>query len=555
MSNKEIARAFKLLASLMELHGDNPFKIRSYSSAARTIERYPQQLSGLSTNVIGKIKGIGKTSSEKIEQLLANGSFPKLEQMIAQTPTGILDMLSIKGLGPKKIKVLWQELGIESTGELLYACNENRLVSLKGFGAKTQANIKQSVEYVMANAHKFLYASVEAEAIQWLKTLAAREEVGNISFTGAYRRQCPTVEQIDLLIAISETTDVYSFVQSLRGLIIEDQRSNDTLVYAKTPNDIPLALHFCQLLHFNYQLFITTASETHLNLLDSNLQQDAYPDEVSIYKTFGIPYIEPPMREGIGELDLAKQQLLPDLVKASDIKGVVHAHSTYSDGKNTLKEMAERCIALGYEYLGITDHSKAAFYAGGLTEKEITQQHQEIDALNQILAPFKIFKGIEADILHNGDLDYDDDVLSSFDFVIASVHSNLKMDKEKAMMRLLKAIENEHTTILGHVTGRLLLSRKGYPVDHKKIIDACAANGVAIEINANPLRLDIDWHWIPYCLEKGVLLSINPDAHNLAGIEHIKYGILAAQKGGLDAHNTLNSKGLEEFNKYLTKLN
>jgi DNA polymerase (family 10) len=257
------------------------------------------------------------------------------------------------------------------------------------------------------------------------------------------------------------------------------------------------------------------------------------------------------LREGLFELEKATTHTLPKLIELADLKGILHNHSTYSDGLNTLEEMAVYAKQLGYEYLGMCDHSKSASYAGGLKVEDIILQHNDIDKLNKQLFPFKIFKGIESDILGNGDLDYEEDVLKSFDFIVASIHSNLKMDEEKATQRLLKAIENPYTTILGHPTGRLLLGRPGYPIDHKKIIDACAANNVVIELNAHPYRLDIDWRWIPYCLEKGVMISINPDAHQLKGYHDMYYGTLAARKGLLTKDNCLNAMNLNTFENYL----
>ena len=284
-------------------------------------------------------------------------------------------------------------------------------------------------------------------------------------------------------------------------------------------------------------------------LLDSSKISNA-SNETAIYQSMGLPYIEPELREGKNEIAWAKANELPLLLTISDIKGMLHNHSTYSDGKDSLETMATYCKELGYEYLGICDHSKTAVYAGGLKENDIIRQHKEIEQLNAQLTPFKIFKGIESDILNDGSLDYSDEVLASFDFVVASIHSNLKMDEDKATARLIKAIENPYTSILGHPTGRLLLYRAAYPIDHKKVIDACVANNVIIELNANPYRLDIDWTHIPYAVEKGVKISINPDAHKKSGYHDTYFGVCSARKGGLTKTMTFNCLSKTEIEKY-----
>jgi DNA polymerase (family 10) len=303
-----------------------------------------------------------------------------------------------------------------------------------------------------------------------------------------------------------------------------------------------------------YRMLVESSSTPeHLAGIDfSQLGIKKYNSEEEVYAGLNVQHCEPELREGHFEIEKAKNHELPKLIEYSDLKGILHNHSTYSDGMNSLQEMAVYCKELGYQYLGICDHSQTAVYADGLKPETVLIQQQEIDRLNQQLFPFKIFKGIESDILSNGELDYEEDMLKSFDFIVASVHANLKMDEAKANARLIKAIENPYTTILGHPTGRLLLGRPGYPIDHKKIIDACAANKVVIELNAHPYRLDIDWRWIPYCLEKGVMISINPDAHQLKGYHDMRYGTYAARKGMLTKEHCLNAMDLSTFEHYLS---
>lgn len=528
MTTEEIAHALKLTAQLMELHEENPFKIKSIANAAYKLDKTDIDLQGKSLEELEKIEGIGKGIAAKINELLQTGNLKELTEMVAKTPVGVIEMLRIKGIGPKKVGQLWRELEIESIGELLYACNENRLVTLKGFGAKTQTAVKTQIEFFKSNIGKFHYASVEKFAMDLVEFLKKKYNTDLVSLTGAMRRKCDIIEKIEILIASDAV------------LSVED---------VENTKDVKVELITCSQNEFYAKLFETTATEEHVKkIIDYKFK--IIDSEEEIYQSYGLPYIEPELREGLNEIALAKENKIPKLIELGDLKGILHNHSTYSDGMNTLKEMAEYCKELGYEYLGICDHSQSAFYAEGLKPDRVLAQHEEIEILNKKLAPFKIFKGIESDILNDGSLDYSEEVLKSFDFIVASVHSNLKMTEEKATARLLKAIENPYTTILGHPTGRLLLSRPGYPIDHKKIIDACAANGVVIELNAHPYRLDIDWRWIPYCLEKGVKISINPDAHEKSGYHDMYYGTCVARKGMLTKEMCFNTLSLSEMESY-----
>jgi len=535
MTTEEIAHALKLTAQLMELHEENPFKIKSIANAAYKLDKTDIDLQGKSLEELEKIEGIGKGIAAKINELLVTGNLKELTEMVAKTPIGVIEMLRIKGIGPKKVGQLWRELEIESVGELLYACNENRLVTLKGFGAKTQEAVKKQIEFFKSNIGKFHYAAVENFAIDLVNELKKKYKTEFVSLTGAMRRKCDIIEEVEVLIAHSGDVN------------FEESENNQ---------EVKVKIISCTEEHFYNKLFETTATVEHLaQILNPPVGSSAqvFSSEEEIYKACNLQYIEPELREGLKEVELAKQNKIPELIELSDLKGILHNHSTYSDGMNTLKVMAEYCKELGYGYLGMCDHSQSAFYAKGLKPDRVLAQHAEIDELNKKLAPFKIFKGIESDILNDGLLDYSDEVLASFDFIVASVHSNLKMTEEKATARLLKAIENPYTTILGHPTGRLLLSRPGYPIDHRKIIDACAANGVVIELNAHPYRLDIDWRWIPYCIEKGVKISINPDAHEKSGYHDMYYGTCVARKGMLTKEMCFNALSLSEIESYFSK--
>ena len=554
LSNKEIAKAFKVAGQLLELHDENQFKVRSMQNAAFKIERLPSPLETLSAEEIATIEGIGKTLQAKIGELLEKQTFKELEELRQRTPAGLLDILSIKGVGPKKARVLWKDLGVETVGELLYACNENRLVELKGFGSKTQEQIRHAIEYAQSNAGKFLYASADLVAQQLLTDINQANVVSEISLCGAMRRKCEIVESLDFVAVEKKENALSEFLNSHPLIDAAELRATASGLEGMIAGKIPFNIFLTTESDFAGELFMLTGSEKHLDLLK---EKYAFTDvgeiksEKEIYQSLKLPYFEPELREGLREFEMIRDGRLPELVEMKDLKGILHNHTTYSDGAHTLEQMAKYCKELGYEYLGVCDHSQTAFYANGLSPERILKQHEEIEKLNKTLSPFRILKGIESDILSDGSLDYPDDILKSFDIVVASVHSVLKMDIEKATRRLIKAIENPYTDILGHPTGRLLLAREGYPLDHRAIIDACAANGVVLEVNANPYRLDLDWRWIPYALEKGVMISINPDAHRMEGYADMYYGVCAARKGGLTKENTFNALPLDKLLKEL----
>jgi len=534
-SNAEIIKALQLTATLGEMHNANPFKLKAISNAAFYIDKHDVDVSQLNESDLSAIPGIGKSIAQKINDLKIKGTIPELEEWAKLTPIGVIELLQIKGLGAKKVKALWQELGIESPGELLYACKENRLVSLKGFGDKTQAQVQKVLEYNLSSKGKIHYA----EAFLWaesIKTIFEKFQI-IIEITGELKRQLEVISSIEFVC--------------VEGFERWDKVENDQIELQKTDHKLlgKLAHQISFVITEKSKNTIQlTGPQTHfeeLLKLGANFELET---EVAIYQSVNLPFIAAPLRDF--DLKTASQLAQNKPIQLIDLKGVLHNHSTYSDGADTLKTMSQFVKDNGYEYFGICDHSQAAFYANGLKPDSVIAQHAEIDNLNIELAPFKVFKGIECDILSNGDLDYPADILKSFDFVVASIHSNLRMDEEKAMMRLIKAIENPFTTILGHPTSRLLLSRPGYPIDHKKIIDACADNGVIIELNAHPYRLDIDWRWLPYCMEKRVMISINPDAHEKKGIFDMKWGVAAAQKGGLTKELTFNTKSLKEIETY-----
>jgi DNA polymerase (family 10) len=552
MENSQIADAFSLLSKLMDIHGENSFKSKSYASASFAIEKLLVNLIELPIEKIASIKGIGYSSAQKITELLQTGKIFLLEDLIEKTPPGVLEMLSIKGIGPKKIHTIWKEMEIESIGELLYACKENRLKLYKGFGEKTQQNVIEAIEFYLKSMGSYLYAQADAVIEPMQIILKETFPDQRIELTGKFIRQIETIEELEYLIDLS---------------IDEIEKRTDSNVFFTLKDKSERSISFATNIGFDIKLYpvtpaayLTTSIKLNSSEEFSNVLFDRFTDviatsdnEKDFFEKAGMTFIPPFLRENPAVIEIAEKKEIPEIIQTSDIKGLIHCHSHWSDGNHSIEEMALAAQKRGLEYMVLSDHSKSAHYAQGLDEERIKGQHREIDELNDKLHPFKIFKSIESDILNDGSLDYSDKVLSTFDLVIASVHSNLKMNEEKAMMRLLKAIENPFTNILGHPTGRLLLSRPGYPLLMDEIISACAKNNVAIELNAHPSRLDIDWRVIPFVLKQNVLISINPDAHQTEGIDLIKYGVMTAQKAMVTPKKNLSSFSLAEFEAYISR--
>ena len=547
MINKDIANAFSLLSKLTDVNGGDGFKSKSYSATAFNIEKLPIQLKDIPAEKISTLKGIGASSAKKITELITTGKLAQLEEMIFSTPEGIAEMLKIKGLGPKKINTIWKEMQLETVGELLYACKENRLKLYKGFGEKTQQIISENIEFYLNSKGNFLYAQTILVADELQKLLEKLFPGKRVFVTGAFARQLEIITEIEYVI--EENNSVTENILNEEAAFELQEKNAGYLLY-KTVSGIRVKIYPAEE-NIIEKLIETSSSENFFSALKSHDSgQVKSGSEKEYFTSRNLPYIPAFLRED--EAILKNSGDFSVQLHHTDIKGLIHCHSNWSDGNNTIEEMALGALESGMEYLAISDHSKTATYAQGLKEEQIKAQHEYIDELNEKLKPFKIFKSIESDILNDGSLDYSDKILSTFDLVIASVHSNLKMTEEKAMARLLAAIENPYTTILGHMTGRLLLSRPGYPLDYKKIIDACATNSVVIELNANPRRLDMDWRHIQYALQKGVLISINPDAHNIKGIDDIRYGVISAQKGMLTKEKNLSSFSLTDFEIYIS---
>jgi DNA polymerase (family 10) len=550
MDNYAIADQLNLLSRIMDIHGENAFKAKSYSSAAFTIEKFPKELAQLEHKNIFAIRGIGESVGAYIIEIINTGELIVLKELISKTPEGVLEMMSIKGLGPKKIHTLWKDLKIDSIDKLRQACEENKIAVQKGFGDKTQQKILESILFQEQSTGSFLYAQIESFVEAFQQKLKEEFDGEELEVTGSFRRQLEVIEKLEWVTTISKTK-LKDFLTLSDFQIISETAET---ILANAQNTLQMEFYLTDIDGFAAKLFANNCSAEFLaawNNFAVAESKQVFQNEKEIFKNAGVPYIPVFLREKENIIEKAKNKEIPDVLQPHEIKGLIHSHSNWSDGTNTIEEMTKELITLGFEYLVISDHSKAAYYADGLSEIKIIEQQKYIDSLNKKYAPFHIYKSIECDILSDGSLDYSDSVLASFDLVIASIHSNLQMKEEKAMMRLLSAIENPYITILGHMSGRRLLKRAAYPVDHKTVIDACAEHGVVIEINANPQRLDMKWEWVEYALEKNLFLSINPDAHSLPEFANIKYGVLVAQKGGLSKENNLSSFSKVEFDAFL----
>ena len=547
MTNKEIANAFDELANLLELHEENEFKIKSYRNAYITLRKLDRPLAEMPDAEIKAMKGIGPAISSKIQEILTSGSIKALNDAREMTPPGVVEMLEINGFGPKKVRSVWLDMGIETVGELWYACNENRLVEYKGFGLKTQEDLKNRLEYYQRSKGKLHCDAAEIMATAVCARITVAIPGAFVSPVGEVRRKCPIVSEVSILVGYNGELTAAFDGENLR---VESEKPG--AITAVTENGTRVIIYRCLAEEFGSKLFQYTGPEMFIAEFASanpGISFKSLRMEQDLFERANLPYIVPELRDAPAIYGIAKANELPELVTAEDLRGVLHVHTTWSDGLHSLVQMCERARDLGYDYIGITDHSKSAFYANGLQPDRVLAQWEEIDRLNEKMAPFRILKGIESDILNDGSLDYETGMLERFDFIIASVHSNLKMSIEKATERVVRAIENPFTTILGHPTGRLLLSREGYPLDWDAVLKACKRCGVAIELNAHPYRLDIDYTLIPRALEMGIKISVNPDAHSLDGLEYVKYGLQTARKGGLTAAACFNTYQPEVWNK------
>ena len=557
MTNKQVARVLRETGALIELTGGNAFRARAYQNASRIVERVEEPLTDLvARSELTTVGGIGAAMAAQIEELLTRGSFEMLDDLLASIPAGLVEILRIKGIGAKKARTLWQDLNITTVEELEAAARAGAVASLPGFGTRTQ-------ETILANLSTFLsyrgfrrYAEAHALAAPLLEAMEKLELVAAASTTGDLRRRMEVVSSADFVVAASDVDAAARRLQEVLPLLDSVASDGEQLLTGVTPDGLALRVHVVPSERYGTVLWRTTGSAEHCEMFEKQYGPPPHAEsEASIFASAGIAFVEPELRENRGELDAAAQGALPDLIRVEDLRGVLHNHSTYSDGTHTLRQMAEAVRDRGLSYFGICDHSKSLTVANGLPVERVRQQQDEIRHLNDEFASdggpaFRIFSGIESDVLPDGSLDYPEEVLASFDFVVASVHSRFNMSESEATDRLIEAVRNPYTTILGHATGRLLLARSGYPIDHEAVIAACADTGTVIEINANPRRLDMDWRWIRRATGQGVLISINPDAHSIQELDYVRWGVAVARKAWLTPGQCLNARSLDDLARW-----
>jgi len=587
MNNKVIASILKNIAVYKELSGENPFKTRAFEQAARNVETNPAEIADLAKQgKLREIKGIGKGVEEVILEYVDSGHSTMLETLKSSFPGSIQELLTIPGMGPKKVKAVWEKLEISDIGELEYACKENRLKTLEGFGQKSQEKILQAIEFKKLHKDKHLFSDALEMADDVTGILKSSNIFLKIAVAGSLRRGKSTFKDIDIVLVPVENIETALINKTLVDLADGDSGTKDVIGAGPTKVSIRrkgLQIDFRIISNRSYPAALQhfTGSKEHNTILRSRAKQMGLKmneygifkgesaleikTEENVYEHIGLRFIAPEIREGGAEIEAAEQGTLPELVKDSDIQGMIHVHSNHSDGAHSIESLASECVKRGYSYLCLSDHSRTAFYANGLSNERLLEQIEEVKQLNDEFGSggqtrgedvsggpsvFKIFCGIESDILSDGSLDYPEDILKKLDFVIASVHSKLSMGIEEATERLLSAIKNPYITILGHISGRLLLSREGYQYDHEKILEALAAQKVVLEHNCNPHRLDPGWEFLKKASQRGILISLGPDAHSIDGFKDIKYGLIMARKAWVGKKGLLNCMTAGEIDEF-----
>lgn len=553
MDKQQLADVLADMALLLEWQQENPFKIRAYQSAARAVEQFEGTLDELAG---ATVKGIGKTIKQHIVEYAASGAIAYHAELQAAVPPVLFELVRIPGLGPKKALTLYQQLTVESLGELEYACRENRLVGLRGFGSKTQESVLRGIEFLKTAQGLFRLGDAWPLADRITGWLERQPVVAAALRVGELRRSCEVVSACEWVVLTPDPAGLAAALGELDEVQFLSQDDNGTL-HARADNGLPLHFYCVGSGQYGYALHQHTGSTAYCAAVSDWMKEQGKQAAITAscerdwYAAVGLPYIAPELREAPEVLAAARAGALPELVSAADLRGALHVHTTYSDGSADLREMARTAGELGWEYLGISDHSQSAVYAGGLKPAAILEQLREIDAWNAGQPSCTLLAGIECDILADGTLDYPDEILAAFDFVIASVHSAFRQSAADMQARLQRAMENRYVTMLGHATGRILLARDAYAVDVPALIQTAATTGTMLEINASPYRLDLDWRWCRAAAEAGVLLSINPDAHAPEGLQDVRYGLAIARKGGLTAADVLNTRSLAEVRRRL----
>lgn len=569
-SKAQLLTAFRECAALLELKGENPFRCRAYENAARALEGLEgEPAAWLEEDRLKGIKGVGKGMIEHVEEWVKTGRFKLHRDLKQELPEGLMDMMDIPGLGAKKVKALWEELGIDSLNKLEQAAQTDAIEKLEGFGKKSAGKILQGIEQRRKFSERFRVNKATERADLLRGYLETVKEIERFELAGSLRRRRETIKDLDWVVVSSRPEKVMEAFVNAPGVfrVTHHGKTKSSVVF---DDGIASDLRVVKKDQFAAALNYFTGSKEHNTRLrgrakDKGFKLNEYGlfregsdkpvacrEEADIYKKLGLVYIEPELREDMGEIEAAEEDKLPDLIVEDDMRGLLHCHSTYSDGKSTLEEMAKAAKAAGFEYFGVCDHSQTAAYAGGLKSADVKRQHREIDALNETFkGGFEILKGIESDILGDGSLDYSEAVLRSFDFVVVSIHSRFTMNREAMTERICKALGHPAASILAHPTGRLLLERDPYDVDLDEVFKTAAHHHVAIEINANPHRLDLDWTVLRRAKRAGCIFAVNPDAHHTSGIGDLRYGLGVARKGWLEAGDVINTKTLKQFRQWL----
>jgi len=541
-----VAGLLREYAQRTALRGGNPYRAKAYARAADSLGALPVPLDQLiSEGRLTEIPGVGDAIADIVTTLHRTGTHPTLEKLRKEIPAGVLELLTVPGLQPEKVLRLYQNLGITSLAELEAAAKEDRIKKEKGLGAALQAKILQNLDIARSGEgriHLHRAAALLEHAKETLQR--AQKDLSRITIAGDFRRGCELVADLSLVAEAPELAAGQALLHSagLKVHLTDRKHFGATLLYATGSNK-------------HLEELCGLAERNGMSLKPEGLRKSGTlvaASEEDIYRALGLRFIEPELREGRREIERALDGKIPKLVTDADLRGILHCHTDASDGTETLETMAGATRERGFQYFGVADHSKSAHYAGGLSVEQIQEQHREADRLNKIFGKeFRILKGIESDILADGSLDYPNELLERFDFVVASIHGRFKMDRKAQTERLLRAISNPHTTILGHMTGRQLLRRPGYEIDVEAILRACAKHGVVVEINAHPWRLDLDWRWHQTALELGCMMSINPDAHSTGELDHMHWGVEMARKGCVPADRVLNAMTLSRITQYL----